>query len=375
MSDESSSWSSWLSLLPPQKVLFRWGLIGLGLMVAPAVGLYIARDANRSSRMSAPNAVVGAKAAGAAAPTAKLVRNDFAGVLLPPKMATLSTRAEGRVEAVMAKIGQRVVEGEPILRFDPRQRKHDLAQAQASLKAAQASAGAASSEMQAARRRAARRNSSVNVGGQSIALVSGEEAAQAESDARTAAARAGSAGASIAEAAARVDSLKLALEETEIKAPFDGTVTAIFFEQGMTAHAGEPVTRIVGGDGLRVRFAVAEEDVSVLRDRSRARIQLENTTFYATIDQVSPEVEPASRAFIVEGPVDGGAAACGPEGCTMVAGRAVRVSLEDPRPGQPAAMPMPNVAVASPPPVAPPLPAQPVAQPPAQPAVAAPPRR
>ena len=313
-----------------KKTLYKVGAVAALFVLAPPLGLWIARDTNAVSRVSAPNAMVGASAQPASS-AVKAQHNDFAGVLLPPKMANLAPQSEGRVEAVIVKVGQKVRQGDVLMRFDPRQKKQDLAMATASLHAAQASAGAAASEMNAASRRAARRNATVTVDGKAIALVSGEEAAQAQSDARTAAARAGSAGASIAEAAARVQSLKLALEDTEVKAPFDGIVTALLFEPGMSVHANESVARVVGGgSGLRLRFAVAEEDVAVLQNRRRAKITLENATLFATIDQVSPEVEPASRMFVVEGPVDGGDAACGPAGCAMVAGRGVRVSLEAP---------------------------------------------
>jgi hypothetical protein len=93
-------------------------------------------------------------------------------------------------------------------------------------------------------------------------------------------------------------------------------------------HANETVARVVGGSGLRVRFAVAEEDARILAGQLRARITLEGAVLYASIEQVAPEVEPASRMFFVEGPVAGGDASCGPRGCAMVAGRGVRVALE-----------------------------------------------
>jgi len=339
----------------PRKTVTKLCAVATLFIVAPPIGLWLARDTNITSKMSAPNAVVGAMPGTTpAAAHASTLRNDFAGVLLPPRMANIAPRGDGRVESVVAKIGQPVRQGDVILRFDPRQRKHELAMAQAGLRAAQAAAGAAASEMQAAKRRAARRNATVTVNGQAIPIVSGEEAVQAQYDARTASARAGSAGASIAEAQAHVQSIGLALEETEVKAPFDGIVTSIMFEPGMSVHAGEAVARVVGGSGLRVRFAVAEEDVEILRDRRRARIGLEGTTLFATVDQIAPEVEPASRTFVIEGTVDGGEAACGATGCAMVAGRAVRVSLEDQRF---AAAPPPVVRPAPPPAPAPPPPA------------------
>lgn len=340
-------------LMPPKAALKKLAAVAAVFVLAPPIGLFLARDTNINAKMSAPNTVVGA-AAGTATngPAPIVVKNDFAGVLLPPKMANIAPVNEGRVESVLVKIGQQVRQGDVILRFDPRARKHELAMAEAAMHAAQGAAGAAASEMQAARRRAARRNATVTVNGQAIPMVSGEEAAQAQSDARTAAARAGSAGASIAEASARVQALKLALDETEVKAPFDGTVTSILYEPGMSVHANETVARVVGGAGLRVRFAIPEEDVQILRDRRRARIAFENAVLYANVDQIAPEVEPASRTFVVEGPVEGGDLACGAAGCAMVAGRAVRVSLEvqpAPRAAPPGAAAMAAPVAAAPP--------------------------
>jgi RND family efflux transporter MFP subunit len=324
-------------MLPSRKTVYKLLLILVVLGVAPAVGLVLSRDSNRAARISAPNGVVGQPLVAASAQPARTVRTEFAGVLLPPRMANIAPHADGRVESVLVKVGHAVRKGDIILRFDARQRKHELAQAQAALRGAQASAGAASSEWIAARHRASRRTATVEVNGKAIPIVSGEEAAQAQFDARTASAKAGSAGASIAEAQAHVQALTIALEEADVRAPFDGVVTAILFEPGVSVPANEPVARVVGGSGLRVRFAVAEEDAEVLRELRRARVLLETTVLFASIDQVAPEVEPASRTFFVEGMIEGGEAACGRTGCAMVAGRAVRVAVGEQAPANMAA--------------------------------------
>jgi hypothetical protein len=96
----------------------------------------------------------------------------------------------------------------------------------------------------------------------------------------------------------------------------------------MTAHTGDIVARIVGGQGLRARIAVPEEAASLLKSR-HAKITLDDKTLMATIDQVTPEAEPTSRAFVVEGNVDlqGAQAACGGVGCASLAGRPMRAVL------------------------------------------------
>ncbi len=282
--------------------------IGSAVLLAPLIGVFTARLS--AAAPAASSAKVAVSASPLSTSTAAPMATDFVGVVLPPQMASLSPRADGKVLETKVKLGQAVKKGDVLVVFDPLEREHDLAMA----------------DLAAATRRASRRNSTVTVGDQKIAIVSGEEAAQSRFEAQGAAARAASAAANIAEQKAKVDQLKLALEQTQLVAPFDGVVTGLYFEPGMTVHAGDAAARVVGGKGLRFRAAVPEDSVAVLKGKAHARIALEGKLLMGSIEQVAPEVEPASRTFLVEGPVDNGDAACGGD-CTMLAGRAVRVSL------------------------------------------------
>jgi hypothetical protein len=104
-------------------------------------------------------------------------------------------------------------------------------------------------------------------------------------------------------------------------------VTGVYFQPGMTAHTSDVVARVVGGEGLRVRIAVPEEASATIQKCKRARLELESKTLFATIDQVSLEVEPASRSFLLEGAVELSPESC-PGGCAALAGRSVQTSLE-----------------------------------------------
>ncbi len=305
------------------RVWTRWAakavLAIVVLVGAPLVGMLLTR---KSEAGEAPRDAAKAQAQ----PAGAHITNDFVGVLLPPQMANLSPRADGKVLEIRAKAGQAVKAGDVIVAFDLRERQHDLAIAEAQLKVARAEAAGAGSEYLAARKRAARRNATVDVGGQRVALVSGEEAAQSHFEAQSAGAKAASASAHIAEMKARVDQLRVALQESELRAPFAGIVSSVNFEPGTTAHTGDIVARVVGGEGLRARIAVPEEAASLLKSR-HAKVTLDDKTLRVTIDQVTPEAEPASRAFVVEGYVESLATACGVS-CAALAGRPMRASLE-----------------------------------------------
>jgi len=250
---------------------------------------------------------------------------ELVGVLLPPQMANLSPRIDLKVLEIRARAGQAVRKGDVIVAFDLRSLRHDYAMAAAQLKVARADEESASSDLTAARSKADRRTASVHVAGEQIALVSGEEAAQARSDVRSAAAHTASASARIAEQEVRVSQLRLALEESELRAPFDGVVSAVNVEAGTTAHTEEVVARVVGVKGLRVRIAVPERSASSL-GAPRARLRLDDRTLLATVTYVAPEVEPASRVFVVEGVIDDYERVCAAD-CKPLVGRTVRATL------------------------------------------------
>src|SRR5262249_14449822 len=190
-------------------------------------------------------------ASGGATVTPPTPPSSFVGVLLPPQMANLSPRTDGRLVELAVKVGDRVQKGALLATFDARERRHDLAIAEAQLKGARGAAASAGADYAAARSKATRR---------SEGLVSREDAEQSAFDARSAGGRAASAAAQVAEQRAKVAQLKLALQELELRAPYDGIVTALYFESGMSVHANETTVRVVGvGRGLRVRVAIPEE--------------------------------------------------------------------------------------------------------------------
>jgi len=271
--------------------------VALAVRVAHGTALAAAPLPQQTSRLPLPGSPT--RDAAASPPS-------FVGVIVPARFAKLAPRTDGNLVAVAVKVGQRVREGDVLARFDARDRKNELAMAEAQLRAAHGNVASAGADLAAARQRAARRNAFVVVDGERVPVVSGEEASQSVLTSHGAAGRAVSASAQVAEMRARVAQLRLQLDETVLRAPHDGVVTAVYFEPGMTVHATETVLRIVGlGDRLRVRIAVPEESRAVLAGVARARLGLDDgRVLGATLDAVSPEVDAASRTILVEGAVD-----------------------------------------------------------------------
>ena len=68
---------------------------------------------------------------------------EFVGVLLPERMANLSSRADGRLVDVKVKVGQTVRRDQVLATFDVRERQQQLAIAEGQLRAASGAASAA----------------------------------------------------------------------------------------------------------------------------------------------------------------------------------------------------------------------------------------
>jgi RND family efflux transporter MFP subunit len=313
-----------------KRALYTFLIALLGALAFAAA--FLSKTATGNSAPPPPPAPVHIDSAPiAAAPAPGPPPPSFASVLLPPKMANVSSRADGRLVEVAVTVGQIVHKGDRLAVFDARERQHDLAMTEAQLKSALGAAGAAGAELAAARHRATRRSETVDVGGKRIALVSAEEASQSLFDANGAAGRATQASGQVAEQRAKIAALKVALEEAELRAPYDGVVTGLYFEAGMNVHANETVVRIVGGgEGLRVRIAVSEDERARAGAMKHARLVLDDgRVFTATIQRVSPEVEPASRTYLVEGDVELPKAEQDSRNHAQLAGRTARATFTD----------------------------------------------
>jgi multidrug efflux pump subunit AcrA (membrane-fusion protein) len=313
------------------RVVVGVGASALLLLGAPIAGTILAADVDAPAVPPAPLAAdraerppaIDGPGRGEAPP------NDFVGVLLPPRMASLTPRIEEKVLDAPVKVGRPVRRGDVIVAFDLTLPRRELAVAEAQLAGARAEAAGASSEVDAARRKAARRKATIAYGGENVALFSKEEAEQTAFDVQTAEARAASAAARIVETQSRIELLRLVLHENDLRAPFDGVVSAVNFEPGMTAHVGDVAARVVGGRGLRARVAVPEESAPLLASARRLRLTIDGRTFFAAVDQVPPEPEPISRTFIVEGDVEDLDREC-PDGCLAFAGRSARAAFVAP---------------------------------------------
>ncbi len=223
----------------------------------------------------------------------------YLGVLVPRQATNVAAAAGGRLEAVFVRPGDRLQKGQPIARLDSAALARELDQMRASLREAMAAERQASLALADADSRQKRRLSIPE-------SFSKEDLAQAEIQKQQAEAALESARARVAGERARVRVTEIAVGESEIRAPFAGTVAERYLDPGATVGAGTPIVRLVTEGGVMVRFAVPQSDAKHLRLNEPVVASAADLGELAgTIERIAPEIDPASRMVFVEARIDG----------------------------------------------------------------------
>ena len=92
------------------------------------------------------------------------------------------------------------------------------------------------------------------------------------------------------------------LNDTELRSPAAGTITARAFDEGSTITAGQPLLTIQSLDWLYVSASVPVEQSAAIRLGTRARVLLDafpGEHFDAAIAELNPAADPQSRQFTV----------------------------------------------------------------------------
>ncbi len=208
---------------------------------------------------------------------------DAAGVAEPFAQATLSTKLMGTVTAVLAREGDRVAAGQPLVRIDARDLTAKQSQVSAGLLAADA--GYQEAVTQAGRIRALYADSAAT-----RAQLDAAEAGLARADAAVQQARAGSA------------ELAAIAAYAVVRAPFAGVVTQRFVDPGAFAAPGAPLVTVQDGRRLRVVVTVAPEAARTLRRGAVIAATVEDVRTVARVEGVVPAA--AGNAYTVNAVVD-----------------------------------------------------------------------
>lgn|GEM_PF-2030279 len=225
------------------------------------------------------------------APTEQVLsaQRPLLGVVVASQVLDLVAEVEGRLSEVKAHVGQRVEAGELVAAVDSEPMRLELAARQCTARASEAIAQRAVIVLAQARQRLEREQRIRDFTAAQAEETARNDVAMAEADLHLAQAQLGTSKARMAQAERDVGLARL-------KAPFTGIVTEQYLTPGMRVSRDTPVLRLVS-EQLRLRFAVPERLAPGLRTGDTVRVLLSTVgvELTATVDRLSPEVDPASR--------------------------------------------------------------------------------
>jgi multidrug efflux pump subunit AcrA (membrane-fusion protein) len=249
---------------------------------------------------------------------------EAVGTLSARDETVISAEVEARVAQVPADMGDRVAAGTPLVVLDGEKLRYQLDEQRAELEQTRARLGARGTELPApdqtpevlsalARRTEAEQRLARARQLAAKSLLPAQELERAETELETARAAHESALASArnlrAEAAAREAALKRAgreLQDTVIRAPFDGVVAERLVSPGQFVRVQTPVMRMVRLHPLRLTSQIPEKfgpDIRVGHAIALAVDAYPGRSIEGRLTRISPDVDTRSRAFSIEGEV------------------------------------------------------------------------
>jgi membrane fusion protein (multidrug efflux system) len=190
--------------------------------------------------------------------------------LLPRRRATLAAEGPGVVEELSVEMGDRVTADQVLVRIDTRALRQQVAEAEALFRQAQDRFERAESLFE---RRSITKQAHIDA-------VAARDVAQA-----------------------RLGAVRLALEKSEIKAPWSGQVAAKRVEVGDYAAPGQPLLELVEVRRLKVRAAASSADVPYLRTGVPVTVRVDvlpGEEFLGEVVRLGAELDTDTRTLDVE---------------------------------------------------------------------------
>lgn len=233
--------------------------------------------------------------------SADAVPARLVGVLTAAEQVDVGPRTAGKILKVNVAAGDRVELDQVLVEMDPVQLQEELRAADAALAAASAAARQAKVDLDDARRK---------VQTETVAVAKGISAGEVLDDAKFAVKRAEAA---LARAysnqtaeAARARTAKDHVTDTELKAPFAGTVANRYRDPGNRVEANAAVLKVVRQGAMLLRFAIPPPLVPQFPVGSKVAATIETVpgTITATIKHVGGALDAASGMVFAEAELD-----------------------------------------------------------------------
>jgi RND family efflux transporter MFP subunit len=208
---------------------------------------------------------------------------DLTGTVTAMRSARLSAATSGLVTTLQVDTGSRVEAGQLLLELDP-----ELAQLQ--LDSAMAQVEQADTELRDARRRLAEARTLVPQRSIAESVVRDIEAEVAGDEA------------ALHQAQAEAGYRRGVLQRHQLRAPFDGVVSAKLTELGEWIDPGQAVLGLVALDDVRLDFPVSEDYLADIRPDTPLTFSLSanpGQVLEGSVDTVVPITDPGARTFLL----------------------------------------------------------------------------
>jgi multidrug efflux pump subunit AcrA (membrane-fusion protein) len=294
------------------------GLAGLG-----AVGSVVGRREQVQPSRAVPVETLVLKAANSIS-----VRRTYTGVLKAGRASELGFELAGRLERVLVDEGDRVADGQLLAELDTdgllaRKEQLQAERDQATAVLAELEAGPRREQIAAARaevenlraqwqlaENTRQRRKQLLIDG----AVSQEEydqqafgvqAARARLDAAqrrldeleagTRAEQIDAQRAVVARLDATLKQVELDLEDSQLRAPFDGTIAARYVDEGTVTAQGIPVLRILDQTNIEAWIGLPPDEVAGIELGQQHQLQINGRHYEATVSGILPELDPRTR--------------------------------------------------------------------------------
>lgn len=276
----------------------RWLKIGAGALVLAAAAFAISRQAGGKAEVETVTVAQ-------AYPSQNYTLLNATGYVVAQRKAALSSKATGRLEWLGVLEGSRVKQNEVVARLENRDVSASLGQAQANVKVAQANLEQGQAELLDAQNAYRRAGELLE---QKFIAAASHDAAQA----RYNKARAGISAlrAAILAAQANAQAAQVALDQTLIRAPFDGVILTKNANVGdnitpfsSAADSKGAVVTIADMDTLEVEADVSESSLSKIGGEQPAEIQLDafpDLRLAGVVSRMVPTVDRSKATLLVK---------------------------------------------------------------------------
>ncbi|HFD11230.1 MAG TPA: efflux RND transporter periplasmic adaptor subunit [Crenotrichaceae bacterium] len=267
----------------------KWIISALAILVLIFVILFALGIIGGGEKVEPGNVTVHAKPLPANAKTLTLGKQQSDNTLSWPatirsrSVARIAPKFSARIIEITVDASDKVNKGDVLARLDEQAMRAAYQQALAALNAAKAQAQRAIADEK-----------------RIIGLYEKEAATRQSYDA--AVAQANSARAAVKRATSAVRQAKVNLGENVLRAPFDGVISERLKEPGDMGLPGDPVVILTKTDHLRVEAAIPTSCANKLSvgDAVGVRIDSFNVKTTGTVDEIVPEIDPATRTQLVK---------------------------------------------------------------------------